>query len=135
MLSAFVLNSVIFIKNCLKFKPYITKQKAPQKQTNKLIPSQNPLHPIDVDDYPKLFDYVLTADGLKFFYSLRQKYNQGKALNLDEYNKLRLLYVFSCSLSPRAVIRIFNSCNRLDILRFDPSSPPFAGKKPKLRQV
>ena len=25
---------------------------------------KNPLYPIEIDDYPKLFDYVLTADGL-----------------------------------------------------------------------
>lgn len=26
---------------------------------------KNPLFPIDVDDYPKLFDYVLTATSLR----------------------------------------------------------------------
>ena len=56
--------------------------------------SQNPLYPIDVDDYPKLFDYVLTKDGLIFFQKLRRKYLLGKDMSLDEYNKLRLLYVY-----------------------------------------
>ena len=54
----------------------------------------NPLYPIKTDEYPSLFDYVLTADGLIFFYDLRQKYLQGKSLSIDEYNKLRLLYIY-----------------------------------------
>ena len=56
--------------------------------------SQNPLYPIEIDDYPKLFDYVLTSDGLIFFQSLKRKYILGKDMTLDEYNKLRLLYVY-----------------------------------------
>ena len=48
----------------------------------------NPLFPIDVDDYPKLFDYVLTAQGLIYFQILKRKYILGKDLLLDEYNKL-----------------------------------------------
>lgn len=59
-----------------------------------MIPRENPLYPIPVNDYPKLFDYVLTTEGLMFFQALRQKYNQGKSLSFDEYNKLRLLYVY-----------------------------------------
>ena len=55
---------------------------------------QNPLFPIEIDDYPKLFDYVLTADGLVYFQSLKRKYALGKEMILDEYNKLRLLYVY-----------------------------------------
>ena len=35
---------------------------------------KNPLHPIDIDDYPKLFDYVLTAQGLVYFQTLKRKY-------------------------------------------------------------
>ena len=56
--------------------------------------SKNPLYPIDIDDYPKLFDYVLTADGLVYFQSLKRNYVLGKSLVQDEYNKLRLLYVY-----------------------------------------
>ena len=56
--------------------------------------SKNPLYPIDIDDYPKLFDYVLTADGLVYFQSLKRNYVLGKPLVQDEYNKLRLLYVY-----------------------------------------
>lgn len=54
----------------------------------------NPLFPIHVDDYPKLFDYVLTAQGLVYFQTLKRKYILGTELLLDEYNKLRLLYVY-----------------------------------------
>ena len=54
----------------------------------------NPLHPIEIDDYPKLFDYVLTAKGLEYFHSLKRNYILGKEMSLDEYNKLRLLYVY-----------------------------------------
>ncbi|QUC65665.1 hypothetical protein NsoK4_03695 [Nitrosopumilus sp. K4] len=56
--------------------------------------SENPLYPIDIDDYPKLFDYVLTAEGLKFYQNLRRQYVLGKDLTLDDYNKLRLLCVY-----------------------------------------
>ena len=56
--------------------------------------SQNPLFPVEIDDYPKLFDYVLTADGLIYFQILKRKYILGKEMVLDEYNKLRLLYVY-----------------------------------------
>jgi len=55
---------------------------------------RNPLHPIDIDDYPKLFDYVLTAQGLIYFQTLKRNYILGKEMSLDEYNKLRLLYVY-----------------------------------------
>lgn len=54
----------------------------------------NPLPPINVNDYPKLFDYVLTTDGLIYFQTLKRKYLLGRDLLLDEYNKLRLLYVY-----------------------------------------
>ena len=56
--------------------------------------TKNPLHPIEIDDYPKLFDYVLTAEGLVYFQTLKRNYILGKEMTLDEYNKLRLLYVY-----------------------------------------
>ena len=56
--------------------------------------AKNPLYPIEIDDYPKLFDYVLSAKGLVYFHSLKRNYILGKELNLDEYNKLQLLYVY-----------------------------------------
>ena len=56
--------------------------------------SDNPLYPISIDDYPKLFDYVPTLDGLKLFQELKRKYVLGKQMTQDEYNKLRLLYVY-----------------------------------------
>lgn len=56
--------------------------------------SKNPLHPIEIDDYPKLFDYVLTAEGLIYFQALKRNFILGKEMTLDEYNKLRLLYVY-----------------------------------------
>ena len=55
---------------------------------------KNPLHPIKLDDYPKLFDFVLTVKGLSYFQELKGKYFLRKKLSLDEYNKLRLLYVY-----------------------------------------
>jgi len=54
----------------------------------------DPLHPIKLDDYPKLFDFVLTTQGLRYFQELKRKYFLRKKLTLDEYNKLRLLYVY-----------------------------------------
>jgi len=55
---------------------------------------EDPLHPIKLDDYPKLFDFVLTPQGLRYFQELKRKYFLRKKLTLDEYNKLRLLYVY-----------------------------------------
>ena len=55
---------------------------------------KNPLYPISINDYPKLFDFVLTADGLVYFQTLKRNYSMGKKLTQDEYNKLRLLYVY-----------------------------------------
>ena len=54
----------------------------------------DPLHPIKLDDYPKLFDFVLTTNGLKYFQELKRKYFLRKILTIDECNKLRLLYVY-----------------------------------------
>tara|TARA_B100001964_G_scaffold83236_1_gene93993 strand:- start:5821 stop:6210 length:390 start_codon:yes stop_codon:yes gene_type:complete len=54
----------------------------------------NPLLPIEINDYPKLFDYVLTAQGLVYFQTLKRNYILGKEMTLDEYNKLRLMYVY-----------------------------------------
>ncbi|WP_428324273.1 hypothetical protein [Nitrosopumilus sp.] len=55
---------------------------------------KNPLYPIVIDDYPKLFDYVLTANGLVYFQSLKRDCVLGKTMTQDECNKLRLLYVY-----------------------------------------
>ena len=55
---------------------------------------KNPLYPIVLDDYPKLFDYVLTSNGLMYFQTLKRNYILGKDMTLAEYNKLRLLYVY-----------------------------------------
>lgn len=54
----------------------------------------DPLHPIKIEDYPKLFDYVLTAKGLVYFNQLKRNYFLQKQLTTDEYNKLRLLYIY-----------------------------------------
>ena len=54
----------------------------------------DPLHPIGVGDYPKLFDYVLSATGLVYFNKLKRDYFLQKNQTLDECNKLRLLYVY-----------------------------------------
>ena len=78
--------------------------------------SENPLYPIDIDDYPKLFDYVLTADGLIFFQSLKRKFVLGKDMTLDEYNKLRLLYVYyaTANRNPKEVFAWQDICITLD---------------------
>ena len=55
---------------------------------------EDPLHPIKLDDYPKLFDFVLTIKGLSYFQELKRRYFLRKKLTLDECNKLRLLYVY-----------------------------------------
>ena len=59
-----------------------------------MLSTKNPLYPIEIDDYPKLFDYVLTTEGLVYFQTLKRNYILGKEMTLDEYNKLRLLYVY-----------------------------------------
>ncbi len=66
-----------------------------RNKINKLMSlKKNPLYPIDIDDYPKLFDYVLTVKGLAYFQELKHRYILGMEMTLDEYNKLRLLYVY-----------------------------------------
>lgn len=55
---------------------------------------EDPLHPIKLDDYPKLFDFVLTTTGLSYFQKLKRKYFLRRTLTIDEYNKPRLLYVY-----------------------------------------
>jgi hypothetical protein len=55
---------------------------------------KNPLYPIEINEYPKLFDYVLTKQGLIYFQTLKRNFILGKNMNLDEYNKLRLMYVY-----------------------------------------
>jgi hypothetical protein len=52
------------------------------------INEQDPLHPITLDDYPKLFDYVLTAKGLVYFQELKRKYFLGKNLLLMNITRL-----------------------------------------------
>ena len=54
----------------------------------------DPFYPISVDDYPKLFDYVLTRDGLIFFHDLKRDFILGRSLSQDDYNKLRLLQIY-----------------------------------------
>ena len=60
--------------------------------SNKLVET-NPSHPIEINNYPKLLDSVLTTNGLEYFHSLKRNYILGKEMSLDEYSKLRLLYV------------------------------------------
>lgn len=82
-----------------------------------LIFDENPLYPLELNDYPKLFDYVLTKNGLIFFQHLRQKYNQGKSLEIDEYNKLRLLYIYyaTANRNPKEVSCWKELCLTLDL--------------------
>jgi len=77
---------------------------------------QNPLFPVKIDDYPKLFDYVLTADGLIYFQNLKRKYILGKEMTLDEYNKLRLMYVYyaTANRNPKEVFAWQDICITLD---------------------
>lgn len=77
---------------------------------------KNPLFPIDVDDYPKLFDYVLTATGLAYFQTLKRNYILGREMSSDEYNKLRLLYVYyaTANKNPKEVFTWQDICVALD---------------------
>ena len=53
---------------------------------------KDPLRPIEIVDYPKVFDYVLTSKGLVYFNILKRNFFLQRELTHDEYNKLRLLY-------------------------------------------
>ena len=55
---------------------------------------KNPLYPIEIDEYPKLFFYFLSKNGMIYFQILKRNYVLGKDMSLDEYNKLRLMYVY-----------------------------------------
>ncbi|MDX1441318.1 MAG: hypothetical protein R3237_02540 [Nitrosopumilaceae archaeon] len=59
-----------------------------------MINEKNPLYPITLSNYPKLFDFVLTAKGLIYFNELKRKYFLQKEMTIEEYNKLRLMYVY-----------------------------------------
>ena len=76
----------------------------------------NPLHPIEIDDYPKLFDFVLTISGLEYFHTLKRNYILGKEMTQDEYNEIRLLYVYyaTANRNPQEVFAWQNICIALD---------------------
>ena len=78
--------------------------------------SYNPLYPITIDDYPKLFDYVLTAQGLMYFHVLKRNFLLGKDMSLDEYNKFRLLYIYyaTANKNPPEVASWQDICVTLD---------------------
>ncbi len=78
--------------------------------------TENPLYPIEINDYPKLFDYVLTAKGLVYFQTLKRNYILDKSMSLDEYNKLRLLYVYysTANRNPKEVSKWQDICINLD---------------------
>jgi len=77
---------------------------------------KNPLYPIKIDEYPKLFDYVLTKKGLIYFQTLKRNYIFGKDMCLDEYNKLRLMYVYyaTANRNPHEVFAWQDICITLD---------------------
>lgn len=81
-----------------------------------MIDQKNPLYPVEIDDYPNLFDFVLTADGLIYFQTLKRNYILGKEMTLDEYNKLRLLYVYyaTANRNPKEVFAWQDICITLD---------------------
>ena len=81
-----------------------------------MLPQDNPLYPISVNDYPKLFDYVLTKSGLLYFRSLKRNYLLGKEMSQDEYNKIRLLYVYyaTANRNPEEVFAWQDLCITLD---------------------
>jgi hypothetical protein len=74
------------------------------------------LYPIELDEYPKLFDYVLTKQDLIYFHTLKRNYLLGKNMSLDEYNKLRLMYVYyaTANRNPPEVHAWQNVCIALD---------------------
>jgi hypothetical protein len=78
--------------------------------------SKNPLFPILLDDYPKLFDYVLSAQGLIYFHQLKRDFVLGRKLNVDEYNKIRLLHVYyaTANRNSKEVFAWQNMCKTLD---------------------
>jgi hypothetical protein len=78
--------------------------------------SKNPLYPIPLDGYPKIFDYVLSTTGLVYFHTLKRNYVLGRKLNLDEYNKLRLLQVYyaTANRNSKEVFAWHDICKTLD---------------------
>ena len=76
----------------------------------------NPLYPIDVNDYPKLFDFVLTKNGLLYFQSLKRAFLLGREMSQDECNKIRLLYVYhaTANRNTREVFAWQDLCITLD---------------------
>ena len=81
-----------------------------------MFKKKNPLYPIEIDEYPKLFDYVLFKNGLIYFQTLKRNYVLGKDMSLDEYNKLRLMYVYyaTANRNPQEVSVWQDICIALD---------------------
>lgn len=81
-----------------------------------MLDQKNPLYPVEINDYPNLFDFVLTTDGLIYFQTLKRNYILGKEMTLDEYNKLRLLYVYyaTANRNPKEVFAWQDICITLD---------------------
>jgi len=77
---------------------------------------KNPFYPIEINEYPKLFDYLLTKQGLIYFQILKRNYILGKDMSLDEYNKLRLMYVYyaTANRNPQDVFTWQDICITLD---------------------
>ncbi|MDH5463636.1 MAG: hypothetical protein OEY17_06235 [Nitrosopumilus sp.] len=77
---------------------------------------KNPLYPVEIDEYPKLFDYVLTKNGLIYFHNLKRNYILGKDMSFDEYDKLRLMYVYyaTANRNPQEVFAWQDICITLD---------------------
>jgi len=81
---------------------------------------KNPLYPVEINEYQKLFDYVLTKNGLIYFQTLKRNYILGKDMSFDEYNKLRLMYVYyaTANRNPQEVFAWQDICITLDDKNF-----------------
>jgi len=77
---------------------------------------KNPLCPIEINEYSKLFDYVLSKQGLIYFQTLKRNYILGKDMSLDEYDKLRLMHVYyaTANRNPQEVSTWQDICITLD---------------------
>lgn len=51
----------------------------------------NPYYPVDLSDYPNLFDFSITENGIVYLNRLRKEYNDGNELSEDEYLYLSML--------------------------------------------
>lgn len=74
---------------------------------------RNPYHPVDTEDYPRLFDLEITPDGVVYFERLRAEWLSGADVPEDRRAHLRALH-----LAYAAARKSPDECRRMQAFSF-----------------